>query len=589
MIRIFICAALACAVIAAPASAQPRYLQALEQYLSRAEQLGFNGAVLVAAGDRVLLERGYGWADREAGVPVDSGTAFGLGSVVKQFTAAAILRLQEQGRLRVTDSIGRFLPGVPADKQAITLHHLLTHSSGLPREVDELPRPGVPLPTADEYLRAIMAAPMRARPGAPHHYSNLGFRLLGMVVERASGMPYERYLREQLWAPLGMERTGFALPTFPPSVLAHGYLLNDEGTALNRQLPPGAAGTAAHLGHGGLVSTLGDLFRWTRALDTGRVLADSSRRMLAAPHVPEDSTGASHYGYGWVVLTTPRNTRLVTHNGDDGVFYADVQRYVDEGVTLVFLTNQNDALAQAVLRAVPRLVFGAAVDSLPATAALPATAVLPADQLARYAGEYRLPTGERLRLAHGAGRLEVATTAPGAARHLVPLPPPEGDTAAAMAGERAVSAMVDALLRGDVEAAVRMVAPESSAAEEREFWAGRLPMWERRYGAYQGMETMGTVNAEGGAWFTWILLRFDRGATVVRVRHTGGTAYVQTAPPPLLSAAFALAPAGDGELVVYNAQLRRTLRIQVERDPAGEPRALLIHTPRGAVRAPRVP
>jgi CubicO group peptidase (beta-lactamase class C family) len=584
MKRMRIRAVLACAVIAAPAAAQTPDVRAVEQYLARAERLGFNGAVLLAAGDRVLLERGYGWADREARVPAEAGTAFGIGSVVKQFTAAAILRLQEQGRLRVTDSIGRFLPGVPADKRAITLHHLLTHTSGLPREVEELPRPGMTLPTADEYLRAILAAPMRARPGAPHHYSNIGFRLLGMVVERASEVPYEGYLREQLWAPLGMERTGFALPAFAPGVLAHGYVLADEGTALDRPLPPGAAGTAAHLGHGGLVSTVGDLFRWTRALDTGRILADSSRRLLVTPHVPEDSTGASHYGYGWVVLTTPRNTRLVTHNGDDGVFHADVRRYVDEGVTLVFLTNQNDALAQAVLRALPRLAFGtAAADTLPATVAVPG------DALARYAGEYRLPTGERLRLAHGTGRLEVVSTAPGAARHLLPLPPLEGDTAAAMAGEVAVAGMVDALLRGDVEAAVRMVAPESSAEEEREFWGARLPLWERRHGAYQGLDALGTVNEESGAWYTWILLRFARGANVVRVRHTGGTAYVQTAPPPLLSAAFALAPAGDGEFIVYSAQLRRTLRIQAERDARGEPRALLIHTSRGAVRAPRVP
>jgi hypothetical protein len=149
--------------------------------------------------------------------------------------------------------------------------------------------------------------------------------------------------------------------------------------------------------------------------------------------------------------------------------------------------------------------------------------------------------------------------------------------------------MVDALLRGDVEAAVRMVAAESSPQEEREFWSARLPFWERRYGAYQGMETLGTVNEESGAWYTWILLRFARGATVVRVRHTGGTAYVQTAPPPLLPAAFTLAPGENGELFVYNASLGRTVRIQVERDPWGDPRALLIHTPRGAVRAPRVP
>lgn len=586
MMRIRVGTAMAMALMAVPAAAQQATpdVRAVERYLARAEQLGFSGAVLVASGDRVLLERGYGWADRTAGVPVDAGTAFGLGSVVKQFTAAAILRLQEQGRLRVTDSIGRFLPGVPEDKRGITLHQLLTHTSGLPRAFDHLPRPGAPPPTADEFLRAILDAPLRAPPGAPFHYSNLGFRLLAMVVERASGMPYERYLREQLWAPLELERTGFALPAFPPGVLAHGYtLLRDEGTALDRPVPPGAAGTAAHLGHGGLVSTVGDLFRWARALDAGRVLADSSRRLLATPHVPLDSAATDHYGYGWVLAKTPRGTRLVSHNGDDLVFYADLHRYVDEEVTVVMLTNQNDVLAQAVLRTVPLLVFGAAADTFPATAALSA------DELARLAGEYRLPGGERFRLVHGGGRLEVAGTVPSVARYLLPLPRPEGDTAAARAGEAMVARMVDSLLRGDVEAAMRRVSAGSSAQEERRYWGRTLPRWAQRYGAYRRVETVGTFQNDSTGWDTWLLLHFDGGTRLINAVQTGETAYVQADPPPVLSAAFSLAPAPDGELMVYNPELRRSVRIQVERDRRGSPRALLIHTSRGAVRAARVP
>ncbi|HEV3052540.1 MAG TPA: serine hydrolase domain-containing protein [Longimicrobium sp.] len=588
MSRIHISAALACILVAAPASTQPRTVtdvQALERYLARAEQLGFSGAVLVASGDRVLLERGYGWADRRNAVPVTAGTAFGIGSITKQFTATAILRLQEQGRLRVTDSIGRFLPGVPADKRGITLHHLLTHTAGLPREVEGLPQPGptVPIPPADEYLRHILAAPLLWQPGTRHQYSNLGFRLLAMVVERASGMPYERFLREQLWLPAGMRQTGFALADFAPGGVARGYTLRDEGTALDRLLPPGAAGTAAHLGQGGLVSTAGDLFRWARALDDGRVLADSSRRALQTPHVAEDSTGRSHYGYGWVIATTARNTRLITHNGSDGVYFADLRRYVDEGVTVVFLTNQIDGLSEAVLAAIPRLVFGAPVDSLPGASA--ALAEVPA----RYAGAYRLPTGETLTLTHGGGRLEAPSTAPGVARHLLPLPPLQGDTAAALAGQTAVVRMMDDLLHGDTAATLRMLPPRYTAEEERAFWAEQLPVWARRFGAWRQTEPVGTTPNESGGWDHWLLIRFERGAAVVRVVQNQGTADIQTAPPPLLPAAFALAPAGDGELVVYNTQLRRTLRIQVERDPRGEPVALLIHTPRGVVRAPRLP
>jgi CubicO group peptidase (beta-lactamase class C family) len=223
--------------------------------MRRLVPFGFNGSLLIARGDEVVLSRGYGTADRERGTPFTAETPFYIGSLTKQFTAAGILKLEMEGRLRVTDSIGRFFPDAPADKRNITLHQLLTNSSGLwdmPGGVDSLR-------TRDQAIRDILADSLRTAPGATYAYSNAGFVLLAAVVEIASGMPYERYLRDRLWAPAGMTHTGYRPPGVRVEELAVGYQGGERwGNLLERQLLPDGA-TWSVRGAGAMISTLGDL------------------------------------------------------------------------------------------------------------------------------------------------------------------------------------------------------------------------------------------------------------------------------------------------------------------------------------------
>ena len=307
----------------------------LDQYLTKAAADGFSGAALVAKDGQVILAKGYGLADRQRDIPVTAETLFDIGSITKQFTAAAILKLEMQNKLNVKDLISKYLKDVPADKAGITIHHLLTHSAGFaPKLGEDYEAIG-----RDEYVRRALSSNLLFAPGAKHSYSNVGYSLLGVLIELQSGKPYERFLRESLFKPTGMRQTGYRLAGWQPEAVAHGYKDDkDWGTPLTKLWA--ADGPYWHLrANGGLLSTVGDLFRWHQALEGERVLSKEAKQKYFAPHIAEDEQGESFYGYGWVISTTPRKSMLVMHNGGNGVFFADFHRYVDEKVVVIFLTN----------------------------------------------------------------------------------------------------------------------------------------------------------------------------------------------------------------------------------------------------------
>lgn len=307
----------------------------LEVWDDNAEASGFSGAVLVARSGDIVLHSGYGLADRELENSFTTDTVFTTGSITKQFTAAAILKLEEQGKLSVVDPINRFFKNVPEDKQSITLHHLLTHSSGLIGDLggdyDAI--------TREALVEQALASTLQWPPGTRYDYSNLGYSLLGAVIELVSGQSYERFLSEQLFVPAGMMRTGYRIPEWAPGEVAVGYREGERwGTPLEHVWAEDGPWWNLRA-NGGLLSTLGDLHRWHRALERDAVLSEESRRKLFKPYMPEDEAGSSHYGYGWAVFTTVRDTRLVAHDGSNGYFYADFRRYMDEDVLVLFVTN----------------------------------------------------------------------------------------------------------------------------------------------------------------------------------------------------------------------------------------------------------
>ena len=178
--------------------------QKADAYLSRLEALGYSGGLAVVKGGETVVLKGYGRADREASVPMSSDSVFNLGSITKPFTAAAVLRLQELGRLKTSDPVSRFFDGVPEDKAAITLEHLLTHSSGLESDFGTDYEPT----TREEYVRRALASKLRFAPGQGYEYANAGYSLLAAVVEKVTGRDYEAALVELVLKPAGMTETG---------------------------------------------------------------------------------------------------------------------------------------------------------------------------------------------------------------------------------------------------------------------------------------------------------------------------------------------------------------------------------------------
>lgn len=313
------------ALATAPASGatQPVVLEGLgariDTHLSRLHDLdSFNGVILVADGDKVLLLKGYGLADHEKQTPWAPDTVSCIGSITKQFTAACIMRLVEQGKVRADDPLSKWFEGLPPDKAGITVHQLLTHTAGL---TDILGEDEEPI-GRDELMAKAWAAPLNAKPGETYDYSNLGYSILGAIVEKASGRPYEEYLRAELLAPAGLTETAYMLSPEAASRVAIGYR---AGTRWGMVYKNGwrEDGPGWHLRcNGGIQSTVSEMHQWVRALQTAKVLKADSVAEMWKPHTPEPG-GDTFYGYGWSVSEPSPGWKVVGHNGGNGYTFAD--------------------------------------------------------------------------------------------------------------------------------------------------------------------------------------------------------------------------------------------------------------------------
>lgn len=377
--------------------AQRPLAKKIDDYLKRSVPFGFSGAVLVAQDDKVVLLNGYGLANRERRILVTVDTVFYIGSITKQFTAAAVLKLEMQGKLRVTDTLDKFFKDVPADKKGITVHQLLTQSSGLGDTEDKY---GSPVQKEGQ-LRRIMEVKLDFEPGKDYSYSNAGYSLLGIIVENVSGQSYEKYLHENLFKPSGMLKTGYRIPAWEKDKVAHGYSDDvDKGSPLNRPWMEDGPSWAIR-GAGGMLSTLGDLYRWHLALEKDDILSAGAKRKIFLPHVKMDSN--SFYGYGWSLQKTPRGTSLIEHNGSDGIFFADFRRYADENVVVIGVTNDIYG-AGLIENKVPDIVFGSKNNNFP-----PQTGEknISSTILQKYLGKYQLPSGAILNVKQKRNRLIV--------------------------------------------------------------------------------------------------------------------------------------------------------------------------------------
>ncbi|HVT59544.1 MAG TPA: serine hydrolase domain-containing protein [Thermoanaerobaculia bacterium] len=545
----------------------------LDRFLSALGAFGYSGSVLVARGHHLLLHKGYGVADRERRRPYTPATIFDVASISKQFCAAAILKLEMEGRLKVDDPIGKFLAGVPADKAEITLHQLLTHTSGL---VDTLGDEYEPV-SREEVIRRALAAPLQGPPGRRHRYSNAGYSLLAAVVEIVSGRPYGTYLRERLFAPAGMRHTGFRLPPDDLPLLAHGYTADgDWGTPLDH--PWAADGPFWNLrGNGGILSTTGDLYLWHLALEGETVLSRAAKEKYFTPYVSEGRAANASYAYGWSVSKGPTGGRLISHIGGNNIFESDFRRYVDDGVVLIISSNSFDFSALAVSEHLARRLF-----SLPDPQP-PAVAVGDPAVAARAAGVYALPSGERLRVtADGDGLAIAAEGRAGLGWLLGSLE--EDDRELADEREAKLAAAVGAARLGQLAAYAKLVGlPPATAAAQLEGVLGPL---RQRLGGWTDVAVLGAAS-RGGRSYTLARLLFERGSKVAEYAWAGPTVetvrYLDAVP------GCRYIPAAGGGFASFDVRTGATVRASFELPPpgGGAGGALVLQTRDAQVRAQR--
>ncbi|HXG54007.1 MAG TPA: serine hydrolase [Vicinamibacterales bacterium] len=324
----------------------------IEEYmLAQVATNSFSGTILLAKQGQPLVSKGYGFANIEWQVPNTPQTKFRIGSITKQFTSMLVMQLREQGKLKLGDSVCVFVAPCPDTWKPVTIHHLLTHTSGIPtytalpewRKVNMMPK------TIDEMIGFFRDLPLQWVPGERYAYNNSGYFLLGAVIEKAAGKKYEDVLREQIFAPVGMHDTGYDWPGTILPRRASGY--QGRGTAITNA---NALDMQQPYAAGSMYSTVEDLLKWDQALYTERLLPAVAKQVMW-------TSFKEHYAYGWSVPEPSARTfghRRTAHAGGINGFSSMIIRVPDTNVTAIVLANHANSQASTIAGDVLAIYFG---------------------------------------------------------------------------------------------------------------------------------------------------------------------------------------------------------------------------------------
>ena len=321
---------------------------AIHDDLVRRAAQDFGGAIIVEMDGEIVLKAGYGWADREHRVGWSPSTIAQVGSLTKQFTAAAIVDLGLQGKLKFSDPLSTYLKDVPAKTAGITLQELLTHTAGLPDACgDDFDR------VSREDLTKRCLAGLDPSPPGTFAYSNLGYSLLAAVVETVSGKSLEEYLSQRFFSPLHMGRTGYFFSPALHDSLARGYDGDTLQTPISDRLQPLGPDFWNLKGNGGMQASAEDMVTWYRALASSPVIGEAMRRTLFTPYVRRED-GVS-YGYGWFLRPGESGeVEQISHTGSDGVFFSAFVWRPGDKTFYYLVTNSGEKggaeVASSVLR-----------------------------------------------------------------------------------------------------------------------------------------------------------------------------------------------------------------------------------------------
>lgn len=510
----------------------------LDQYLTRMSGFGFGGAVIVEKNGKVILQKGYGFANQEKRTPFTINTPSSIASISKQFTAAAILKLEGLGKLNLNDSITKFIKDVPEDKKAITVKSLLTHTAGLGDNYS-----GTNITNRDEAVRAILTQPLVNPVGSKYLYNSDGYDLAGAIVEIVSGKDLRSFIRQNFFEPAGMKTAGFLGESnfWKGSEPAHPYnYYTDNGSPQFDKIDWDGMGSAD------VIVSAADLYKWELSLRENKILSAEIKQKTFTPYsfIAENR----HYGYGWQILKTERGTTEYYHGGSNVPrgFTASYSRYPDERTTIIIFVNtmiDEVGFLRAVKDEVVNITFDKKAEMPPAFINID-----PA-QLKKYVGVYQTDSDS----------------------------------------EFAVQVINDNLMIGAIgqEAIDFLTTPgkELSKKLNNFNWSAKtfiektvsdpssiptlktaLDSFKQRHGGYRDFKVLGTypVSTKYKISTSFIKLGYEKGDEIIRLVHNGDNTYFIAA--NLYPASTPLKGQKDGSFIAYYPLLQKKIDIRFEVD-----------------------
>lgn len=568
----------------------------LADYFQKAAGLGFSGAVLVVKDGKVLLRNGYGWADVGRRIPIKSDTIFDIGSGVKAFTATAIMQLEAQGKLKTSDPITKYFRDVPTDKTGITIHQLLTHTSGLSFDYfydEATPAQREIMRDRDRYTKSVLSYPLAFKPGEGRLYSNTGFSLLAIIIEDLSGQSYEQYVSEHLFKPAGMTETGYYIPRDLRRV-ARGYNDGDIDygypweTQWQNQKPLWDL-----MGNGGMLTTLDDLFKWMMAIKGERIVSQESKDKMFKVHYARGDQG-----YGWFVAET--NGHPFVWSGGDAVplgWNVEFRWYPKDDLIAVVLTNRRIRAGSIRRYAMPNLVDIVLFNKPPP---LPAFAEVSPAKLRRLDGVYQLESGARFHVKATEAMTGDAKTKPvlmisGVGQQAIDLlfsgNQTPGLTKLSLELNEKTKAYIEALRKNDLAALKAIPAEESSPEEALKNWNDFV----RANGTLEKVEVLGSSPLNQPGVQTFLRLEFKKTAGFYHVTwrdqklHLQNEDRLQPKITGFLRKSFVthplnlpFLPESSADFATYDLFKGRTIKITFARD------RLVVHTKDGDVVATKL-
>lgn len=349
----------------------PRMEQIVQSYVPKQ----FMGSVLVAENGKILLDKGYGFANLEWQVPNTPTTKFRLGSITKQFTAASILLLEERGKLKVEDPVKKYMPDTPAAWDKVTIFHLLTHTSGIPSftSFPDYESKQTQTMTPQQLVDWFRDKPLEFEPGTKWNYSNSGYVLLGYLIEKISGQSYADFVQQNIFTPLGMKNSGYDSNSALIEHRAAGYSPGKDGPQ-----NAGFVNMTVPLSAGGLYSTTEDLLRWEEGLFGGKVLKPESLAKMTSPF-------KNNYAFG-LGVSTRNGHKMITHNGGIQGFNTSLIYYPEDKLVVAVLANLNGPFADQLAAELGKVAHGEKVVLASERKEITVSPKI----LAQYAGTYEL-------------------------------------------------------------------------------------------------------------------------------------------------------------------------------------------------------